>query len=383
MIRHPSTLPKKKVDELRKCSSCGLTVMAKGDNYGWKGVDLGGGQMDWFCDKLLCRQARDETIQRRSRELLVAQQQSEREAQLSKDLNTAKARIADLEKDLRGQRQTTADDTEPAPAPGVVTAADGPIVTHLAGPDGKTGLCGSTESPRVKSIELTWDMNPCPRCQDAWAKIQAGEKPLTPLAASSPPPADPRLKWQGEIESADKERTYRVVLGETDLWTCECQAFKYRQTCRHIALGQKSYAEHLAKAEGEPQALMPPAVPAQVSVPVPAAPAAPTALASGVSVAAAALYGERPKPAAPKLEDLPKFTPDLIERAQDNPQAFAGKVVMVPPEAYPDMDLGSVEPDQLRGGIGALFGDALEVDRIEHARRDGKVVGIVFSLRLS
>lgn len=380
MIRHPTLAPGKKKDELRTCKSCNLTVMAKGDWHGWKGVDIGGGQMDWFCDKQLCRQARDETIQRRSRELLIEQQRAERAGAENAALADAQARIAALEKEnaeLKRRQSTAGPGVEPMPAPAsqVVAVSDGPIETHLVGPDGKTALCGSTVPPIVKPVELTWDMNACPKCSEAWTKIMTGDaKPAQVAAAPSQPPADPRLKWSFEVDSSDGQRKYRVVLGESDVWTCECEAFKYRQTCRHIAIGQRSYAEHLqTKAHGVIQVAQPAPAPAQAEVRV---------VPQG-STAAHALYGEKPVPAAPRLDDLPKFTPELIERAQKNPQAFAGKAILVPPSAYPEMNFATVEPGQLRGGIGALFGDALEVDRIEHARREDRVVGIVFTLRLT
>jgi hypothetical protein len=96
------------------------------------------------------------------------------------------------------------------------------------------------------------------------------------------------------------------------------------------------------------------------------------------STAASVLYGERPQP--PKLEELPRFTPALITKVQADPVGHVGKTILVPPEAYPDMDMTTIDPEKLRSGIGALMG--LPVDRIERAfRGDGSLAGIVFTLK--
>lgn len=174
------------------------------------------------------------------------------------------------------------------------------------------------------------------------------------------PEPDPRFQFAVNIPSETGDGTkYRVVLGAGGMWTCECEAFKYRSTCKHIAVAQKLRGDAQVSAQ-EAQAVAP------VVSPVPA------------SAAASALYGERPQP--PKLEELPKFTPALITKVQTDPGSYVGRVILVPPEAYPDMDMAAIDPEKLRSGIGALMG--LPVDRIERAHRnDGSLAGIVFTLK--
>jgi len=364
-MKYPSLGPVKKQDELRSCKSCNLTVMAKGDWHGWKGVDIGGGQLDWFCDKMLCRQARDETIAMRSRELMAEQAQNERLGAENRELAEARQRIADLEREneaLKKKRQTSASaEAEPAEVAAQPTQGFAPVETHLAVSDGaKKGLCGNTRGPFVRPSELTWDTNPCSQCGLIWSQIQNGERTMP---VTDPPP-DPRLQFVVNVPSSEGDGTkYRVALGAEGLWTCECEAFKYRQTCKHIAVAQK--------LRGDAQApLVKPTVEATAEV-VESPPEA-------ASAAASALYGERPQP--PKLEELPRFTPALITKVHTEPGNYIGKPILVPPEAYPDMDMKVIEPEKLRGGIGALMG--LPVDRIERAyHSDGGLAGIVFTLK--
>jgi len=392
MARYPAMTPIKKVrDELRSCKGCNMTVMAKGDFHGWKGIDMGQAQMWWYCDKLPCRQLRDETIANRSKEMVVEQQQhavrveeSVKRQDLEAENEALKARVAELERqssaprspeDARAElaepealaepdygrvnRDAPPEPTEPP------SEASAPVESHIIGDPSKNhpvALCGATDGPMLKAIELTWDTNPCTACATLWAKIQAGED--APKAPEEPGPHPPGVEYETQVRASSGAHFYQVTLAD-GTWGCQCDAFKYRQTCRHITESQAKYARL-------PVPELPAPSPQAEPEPAPAQP----------SSAAAALYGERPVP--PVLENLPRFTPSLISKVNDSPGTYVGKTVLVPPEAYPDLDMAVVEAERLRDGISGMFSKAgLQVDRIERATKDGKVQGVVFTLRRS
>jgi hypothetical protein len=54
--------------EIRTCSVCNLTGMAKGDTP-FKGIQIDPevGEVVWFCDKPICKKSMDEAIERATR----------------------------------------------------------------------------------------------------------------------------------------------------------------------------------------------------------------------------------------------------------------------------------------------------------------------------
>jgi len=336
MTTYPVLGPRKKIEELRSCKGCNLTVMARGDYFGWKGIDVGGGQMHWFCDKVPCRQLRDETIARRSGEMLAEQVRQHALAAQNTELEALRAKVAELE---RAKAEAPLPDNDPE-----VTVIEGaaPIATHIVNAAGTGSLCGST-GPVVKQVELTWDHNPCSVCTAKWQSIAAGtDKDMSVAPASN--------QAGTRVQSSDGKGSYLVTRTQDGQWNCECEGFKYGRACRHIA-------EVSAK-------------------PVSMQPVAPT-----VDSVASALYGERSQ--AKSLDALQRFTPELITDAAARPDHYVGQTILVPPTAYPHIDMASIQPESLRGGITALFRESgLVVDRIEQAKKESRVVGIVFSLSL-
>lgn len=56
-------MPMKVPDDLMCCSSCGLTMMAKASEPGWKGAELVPGEpLYWYCSKAVCQDAYDKAI---------------------------------------------------------------------------------------------------------------------------------------------------------------------------------------------------------------------------------------------------------------------------------------------------------------------------------
>lgn len=398
--RYPSGAPQRKPPpETRSCKGCGLTVMAKGDWHGWKGVDMGNGQMDWFCDKLPCRQKRDETIARRSQEMVAEQAKHRATVAESQELERLRARVAELE---AAAGQTTAPDDdhlsdagkaakaleqnglpddfdddqgdqvsvfEDVSAP--AAAASAPVEVHLTGADGKS-LCGGT-GPSVPGSELTWDSNPCTKCATRWAKIQTGEEPEPPPAAAAPAAVDtsghPPLFSVRVPSSSDKSKSYEVKVLASGEWHCECEGFRNRQKCRHLDVGKRLYTPPPAAAAAP---VAPPADMVDETMRVNDRPAS--------AAERAALYGERPAP--PTLDQLPRFTPSLIEKVSLRPGDHIGVAILIPPSAYEEVDMAEVDPEQFRSGVSALFsGAGLEVDRIERASRGAEVAGVVFTLK--
>jgi hypothetical protein len=52
-------------DDIRRCVSCNLRVMGRGDNHGWKGVQLLPDDIDsfaWYCSKDICQKAYKEAV---------------------------------------------------------------------------------------------------------------------------------------------------------------------------------------------------------------------------------------------------------------------------------------------------------------------------------
>lgn len=281
------TMGRRVEHETRKCQGCGLTVMAKGDWQGWKGVDMGQGQMQWFCDKTPCRQLRDESIVRRQNEM-AAEQQAQRAE--SAEIARLKAENEELRRKLAGDVPTTKApdlvlDAQPAaPEPGRQTLAESGTETHILGPSG--ALCGAEGGPALEPGAFTWDREPCPTCLAAWNKRREQPPQAAPAAEPQQPPPS----------------------------------------------------------------------------------------------AASALYGERPAPRA-VADEPPKFSPELIDRLVSDPSAYKGELILVPPSAYPELDLAAIDPESLRSGIGALFGGRFSVATIQRARREGQFAGIVFTLK--
>lgn len=336
----------KKVNELRSCKGCNLTVMAKGDWHGWKGIDVGGSQMHWFCDKTPCRQLRDETIVRRSQELLIEQSRNQAQAAENTELAALRKRVADLEAQSRPGQDPLTQDLLSEAGFGSSEQASAPVATHVVNAAGGS-LCGLA-GPTVKAIEMTWDHNPCQPCIVKWQAIAAGTDRDASVTAMVVPPGQEEVVT---VPSSTGKGSYQVTHSSAG-WSCQCEGYKHRGECKHI---ETAVAAKKVAAESAAQ---------------------PPATASAMS----ALYGERPKPKP--LSELPQFTPQLITAACDAPDKFIGRPILVPPEAYPELDMASLDPEKLRGGVSGLFRAAgLVVDRIETARDGNRVAGVVFTLK--
>lgn len=364
-IRYPTMGPgQSRINETRKCEGCGLTVMAKGDWNGWKGVDAGGSLgLKWYCDKLPCRQLRDEFVTRRSQEMVLAQQKEQGESEKDRELKQLRARVAELETTVAKSSSL------PPPAPEVFETDSAPALVHLANSKNNVALCGSVALPRVKAEDMTWELNPCAACAEKWQAINAG----TAKEPNGPETSDVVVPGAGNVmlvPSSDGKKNYRVTIAG-GAWSCECDGFKHRRTCRHIAVGQARFKDAqngtIDMTDADAEAAAAPAVPA-------------------VPSAAAALYGEQkplPPPAAPAIDQLPRFSPAFIEHAAQRPDEHVGQVILIVPEAYPEMDFAKINPESMRKGVTALFKKStLVVDQIEHAcEEDGTVLGIVFTLK--
>lgn len=53
-------------DEVMTCAGCQLTVLARGDWKGWKGIQLDPSvaELTWFCNRKPCQEARDEAMKK-------------------------------------------------------------------------------------------------------------------------------------------------------------------------------------------------------------------------------------------------------------------------------------------------------------------------------
>jgi hypothetical protein len=363
MTIYPALGPQKKTEELRSCEGCHLTVMARGDWSGWKGVDDGTGKLMWYCDKLPCRQLRDEYIARRSHELAADQLRQRAVVSQNTELEALRKRVGELEServgvprvnpsappvglhslsDIMATAQPRTGHGQPADAEALV-AGD---TTHIFNKAGTGSLCGAA-GPTMQQAALTWEQVPCPNCVAKWQSIAEGREHDNSQPAPKP---DPSLVLSVTAKSSDGTKTYLVTRDELGAWHCECEGYVHRKACRHINEASARYRPLTAPAVG---------------------------------TAADALYGEQPKPPpAPVIDSIPRFSPGLIASAAKSPDEYIGKTILVPPSAYPEMDLTILDPEQLRGGISALFAESgLVVDRIERARKAGQVVGLVFNLR--
>lgn len=94
-----------------------------------------------------------------------------------------------------------------------------------------------------------------------------------------------------------------------------------------------------------------------------------------------ALELPQPSSSLPHIEDysvLPKFDRDLIARINDG--AEPGGPILLTQATYPDIDFEKVKPGQLRKGISGFF-TSMEVDAIDRVTVDGKLLGMVFTLK--
>lgn len=88
---------------------------------------------------------------------------------------------------------------------------------------------------------------------------------------------------------------------------------------------------------------------------------------------------QAPPPAVDFMK-LPQFTPDLIDGIAKG--EYDGGQILIPPEAYPDINLETVDLNRIRVGVTMLFRKAeLEVDTIQRARKGKQFVGLVFTLK--
>lgn len=81
------------------------------------------------------------------------------------------------------------------------------------------------------------------------------------------------------------------------------------------------------------------------------------------------------------LDQMPQFTQELIQKINEG--GYDGGYVLIPPSAYPDLNLEVMDPERLRSGINKMFEESsapLEVDNIKRARRGEEFKGVVFSL---
>lgn len=309
----PAHYPGEKVpDEIRECQSCHLKVIARGDQYGWKGVDAGGGVLAWFCDKSICQQQRDEFIARRQSEMMIEQQKAALQAAQQKPVEAlSDQEAADEEERLKARlmalrtrrRQTAAEEPEPviAPDPDPERPRDAGLFEGVKvhqTRDGVTSLCGEEGALFAVGEDLPENCIPCVECGEIFS-AQVQEHSPSPVAVDSGPqeaqeaPPDPELAREGGGEVRGQKR------------------------------------------------------PPQVD-----------------------------------LEVMPRFTPELIQDILAG--AYDGGYILIPPSAYPDMNLEVMDPEQLRPGISKMFGNSaapLEVDDIKRARRGEEFKGVVFTLR--
>jgi hypothetical protein len=331
----PDLYPRHKVpDEVRECMGCHIKVMGRGDQSGWKGVDGGGGNLHWYCDKPACQGARDEFIQKRQVEMIqegeiarrVAQSPAVRPVEELDDAEAAteeerlKTRLLALkvrrEKKAEGGQSTA----EPVPVLGVDAqeGEDEAIVREMAE--------GAAPEPE-----------PSPEEDKA-----AVDSKFAGVVIH---------QTQDGIESVCGEEGAMFAPGEDLPPNCvPCV------TC----------AEILEENGPQPKE------------------AEPTV---GVVNPDAGKVGQVPvseaKPAPEKVVDfdqLPRFTPELIQTIHE--WYVEGAQVLIPPQAYPDMDLAQVDLARIRKGVTAMFKDAkLEIDTLRRARKGDEFVGLVFTLK--
>jgi hypothetical protein len=91
---------------------------------------------------------------------------------------------------------------------------------------------------------------------------------------------------------------------------------------------------------------------------------------------------EPAKPPQVDLDRMPRFTQDLIKAIVDSKGAeYDGGYILIPPSAYPSLNLEVTDPERLRLGVdGLLEGSGLVVGDIKRARRGEEFRGVVFNL---
>jgi hypothetical protein len=309
----PDLYPRHKVpEEVRECNGCHLKVIARGDQAGWKGVDAGGGNLKWFCDKSPCQQQREEFIARRQAEMVAEQRAAQEAAQ-----DPARRPVEEL------------DDTE-----------------------------AQEEEKRLKARLLALKTRKVQSTAEPEATIvspQEDERVLDELAKAAEPTSESNDSglFEGVTVHQTKDGLSSVCGGEGAI-------FAVGEELPDSCVPCVDCAELIEDKES------------------------PTEPTVGVYDPEGGKVGQVPvsqvKPPQMDLEKLPKFTPELITKISVD--GYDGGHILIPPSAYPDINMEGTDPERLREGVSAFFqGSGLEVGTIKRARKGEQFLGVVFDLK--
>lgn len=315
--------PRHKVpDEIRECEGCHLKVIGRGDQAGWKGVDAGGGKMAWYCDKPACQQARDEFIAQRQVEMLAEQQIAQR-------------------------------------------LAENPVVKPVEQLSDEEALA---EEQRLKSRLIALKVR---KGQSTAQQDTATEVTVDDVVDPKPGPAENDAAVEQAFAGVTVHQTRD---GVTSLCGAEGAIFSVGEELPDSCIPCVQCAE-IFEAQVEEES---PSKQADSSVQEPQE-------TVGVYSPEAGEVSQKPfdrQSDVPMvdLEELPRFTPDLIGKIVAG--RYDGGHILIPPSAYPDMNLEEVSLDRIRVGVSKMFEAAkVEVDRLVRARKNEKFIGLVFTLK--
>jgi len=67
--------------------------------------------------------------------------------------------------------------------------------------------------------------------------------------ADDPVVEESEWEYDTHYPSTDGKRTYHITLSKKAEWACECNAFKYKQTCKHVDTVKAWYDDQIAQGE--------------------------------------------------------------------------------------------------------------------------------------